>query len=107
MTRIRAALVALALVAASLLGMTAGAGSASATYAGRDGRIAFVRANQIYTMSSTGTGVTRLTSRGLWSAHGLARAFFPVFIRSMRKAEVQVVADARRALEAHEDRTAA
>ena len=44
---------------------------------------------------------------GLWSANGLARLFFPVFIRTMRKAEVQVVANARRALEAHEDRTAA
>ena len=80
MTRIRAALVALALVAVSLLGMTAGAGSASATYAGRDGRIAFVRANQIYTMTSTGTGVTRLTSRGKsyrphWSPDGRRIAY--------------------------------
>jgi hypothetical protein len=43
----------------------------------------------------------------LWSANGLARLFFPIFILTMRKAEVHVVADARRALEAHEDRTAA
>jgi len=48
-----------------------------------------------------------LTSRGLWSANGLGRLFFPVFIRTMRKAEVQVVANARRALEASQDRTSA
>ena len=64
MTRLRAALVTLALVAATLVGITATAGSASATYAGHDGKIAFVRANQIYTMSSTGTSVTKLTSSG-------------------------------------------
>ncbi len=55
------------------------------------------------TLEATSSGGTRLTSRGLWSANGLARLFFPVFIRTMRKAEVHVVADARRALEAHED----
>jgi uncharacterized protein YndB with AHSA1/START domain len=59
------------------------------------------------TLEPTSSGGTRLTSRGLWSANGFARLFFPVFIRSMRKAEVEVVANARRALEAYEDRTAA
>ncbi len=59
------------------------------------------------TLEPTPSGGTRLTSRGLWSANGLARLFFPVFIRTMRKAEVQVVANARRALEAHEDRASA
>jgi hypothetical protein len=43
----------------------------------------------------------------MWSANGLARLFFPVFIRTMRKAEVQVLTNARRALEASQDRTAA
>lgn len=75
MTRLRSALVALAMMAASLLGMAATASSASATYKGSDGKIAFVRANQIYTMSPTGTGVTRLTSSGKnyhphWSPDG-------------------------------------
>ena len=59
------------------------------------------------TLEPTSGGGTRLTSRGLWKANGLARLFFPVFIRVMRKAEVQVVANARRALEASADRTAA
>lgn len=56
------------------------------------------------TLEPTSSGGTRLTSRGLWSANGLARLFFPVFIRTMRKAEVQVLANARRALEASLDR---
>ncbi len=59
------------------------------------------------TLEPTSSGGTRLTSRGTWSANGLAQLFFPLFIRTMRKAEVQVVAHARRALEAREDRTAA
>jgi len=59
------------------------------------------------TLEPTASGGTRLTSRGTWSANGLARLFFPIFIRTMRKAEVQVVAHARRALEAHEDMIAA
>ena len=57
-------------------------------------------------LEPTSSGGTRMTSHGTWSANGLARLFFPIFIRTMRKAEVQVVASARRALEAHEDRTA-
>jgi hypothetical protein len=59
------------------------------------------------TLEPTSTGGTRLTSRGLWSANGLARLIFPVFIWTMRKAEVDVVANARRALEANEDRARA
>lgn len=59
------------------------------------------------TLEPTSSGGTRLTSHGLWSANGFARLIFPVFIRTMRKAEVQVLANARRALEASQDRTAA
>jgi uncharacterized protein YndB with AHSA1/START domain len=59
------------------------------------------------TLEPTSSGGTRLIARGLWSANGLARLFFPVFIRTMRKAEVQVLTNARRALEASQDRTAA
>ena len=58
-------------------------------------------------LEPTASGGTRMTASGLWSANGLARLFFPVFIRTMRKAEVQVLANARRALEASQDRTAA
>ena len=52
------------------------------------------------TLEPTAGGGTRVTASGLWSANGLARLFFPVFIRTMRKAEGRVLADARRALEA-------
>jgi len=58
------------------------------------------------TLEPTSSGGTRMTSHGTWSANGLARLFFPIFIRTMRKAEVQIVASARRALEANEDRIA-
>jgi len=44
-----------------------------------------------------------MTARGLWSGHGIARLFFPVFIRIMRKAEVQVLVNARRAMEERRD----
>ena len=55
------------------------------------------------TLESTANGGTRLTARGLWSGHGIARLFFPLFIRIMRKAEVQVLANARRAMEERRD----
>lgn len=66
MLRLRAGVVAAVLSAATV---------ASATYAGADGKIAFVRSNQIYTMTSTGTAVTKLTSAGKnyrpkWSPDG-------------------------------------
>ncbi len=49
--------------------------SASASYPGGDGRIAFVSSNQIYTVSSAGTGLTQLTTGGKnyrphWSPNG-------------------------------------
>lgn len=67
------ALLVLAVAGAGLT--TVGAAPAEATYPGDDGRIAFVRANQIYTMSPTGRSVTKLTSAGknyrpTWSPNG-------------------------------------
>ena len=50
----------LAVVAATLV---AGSGSASAAYPGADGRIALVRANQIYTINPDGSGLALLTTR--------------------------------------------
>ena len=71
----------------------------------RQGR-ALGEGNALRHLSDHGGGPVRRGAR-TWRANGLARLFFPVFIRTMRKAEVQVVAGARRALEAHEDRAAA
>lgn len=53
---------------------------AGATYPGSNGRIAFVRAGDIYTVTATGTGLTRLTTTGnnanpAWSADGQRIAF--------------------------------
>lgn len=59
------------------------------------------------TLEETASGGTRLTARGLWSGHGMARLFFPIFVRTMCKAELQVAVNARRALEGRRDRTAA
>ncbi len=58
-------------------------------------------------LEATASGGTRMTARGLWSGHGMARPFFPIFVRSMRKAEVQVAVNARRVLEERRDRTEA
>ena len=62
-------------MAAGVVGLAAGVAPADATYAGRDGRIAFVRSDQIYTMSSSGASVKKLTSSGKnyrpkWSPDG-------------------------------------
>jgi Tol biopolymer transport system component len=51
-------------LAASLVGVGATSSTASATYSGHDGRIAFVRHHQIYTVRADGTGVRRLTTNG-------------------------------------------
>jgi Tol biopolymer transport system component len=71
MPRVRVLLV----VIVGILATLAPVGTAQATYPGADGRIAFVRANQIYSMSPTGTSVTRLTTTGKnyrpeWSPNG-------------------------------------
>jgi Tol biopolymer transport system component len=67
-------------VITSLVGVTVTASTASATYPGRDGRIAFVRHDQIYTIKPDGTGVRRLTTTGKnlhpkWSPRGARIAF--------------------------------
>ncbi len=55
------------------------------------------------TLEPLADGRTRLTARGLWSASGPARLFFPIFIRIMRRAERQVMVNCRRALEERRD----
>jgi Tol biopolymer transport system component len=63
-----------------LVGVAMTASSASATYPGQDGRIAFVRNGQIYTINTDGTGLRRLTRSGkdsqpTWAPHGRRIAF--------------------------------
>ena len=69
-------LTAIALTAASI----AGAASASAAYPGRDGRLSFTRANQVYSINSDGSGVKKLTSSAKnywarWAPNGNRIAF--------------------------------
>ena len=59
----------------------------------------------VVTLEPTATGGTRMTSRGEWSPNGWFKAIFPIFVRVMRKAEVQVLANARAALEEGRDRS--
>jgi Tol biopolymer transport system component len=82
MTRahLRATLATVLAVLASLLAVAVTASSAGATYHGRDGRIAFVRNDQIYTVRPDGTGIHRLTTIGKnyhpkWSPSGQRIAF--------------------------------
>lgn len=72
MSRSLRALLALVLVALALGMQTS---SASASYPGRDGKLALVRANQIYTINPDGSGLLKLTSTGKnyrphWSPNG-------------------------------------
>lgn len=65
---------------ASLMGAVLLGPPADAAYPGRDGRIAFVRGNHIYTMTPSGTGITRLTGSGknyrpTWSPDGRRISF--------------------------------
>jgi Tol biopolymer transport system component len=60
----RAVFLSLVFLAANIVGVALAAPHADAAYPGQDGRIAFVRANQIYTMTSSGTGVRQLTTTG-------------------------------------------
>ncbi|MGZ6754953.1 MAG: TolB family protein, partial [Nocardioides sp.] len=78
--RARATLLTWVAVVATVLGSLLVSPQAEAAYPGRDGRIAFVRANQIYTMTSTGGGVTQLTTSGKnyrpkWSPDGSRLSF--------------------------------
>jgi Tol biopolymer transport system component len=87
MTRaqVRVTVAALAAVLTSLAGVALTASSAQARHHhhhhhGREGRIAFVRGGQIYTVRSDGTGVHRLTASGMnshpkWSPNGRRIAF--------------------------------
>ena len=72
-----------AIVGTVVLGVSAGVlliGPAQAAYPGSDGRIAFVRAGNVYTIKTDGTGLTKLTTDGhdsgpRWSPHGEQIAF--------------------------------
>jgi WD40 repeat protein len=80
MTKTRSALVALVVLLLTIAGLAATTTSSSAAYPGADGKIAFVRGNQIFTMSPTGANVTRLTGRGknlqpTWSPNGRRIAY--------------------------------
>lgn len=68
-----------AAVAAAALFATMPTSVAQAAYPGRDGRIAFVKSQQIYTITPAGTGLKRLTTtKGIkprWSPDGKRLAF--------------------------------
>jgi uncharacterized protein YndB with AHSA1/START domain len=55
------------------------------------------------TLEPAQNGGTRMTSHGQWTPHGWFRLVFPVFIRRMRRAEHDVIANARVALEKRRD----
>lgn len=67
-------------VTAVVVGLLGAVAPAEATFPGRNGKIAFVRAGDIYTVNPTGTGVKRLTTTRnnadpTWSADGQRIAF--------------------------------
>lgn len=72
---VRAALLSLVALVAGAISVVLVAAPADAAYPGADGRIAFVRANQVYTATAAGGTVTKLTSsaknyRPRWSPNG-------------------------------------
>jgi dipeptidyl aminopeptidase/acylaminoacyl peptidase len=78
--RIRLTVAAATGVIASLVGVGMTTSAAHATFHGRDGRIAFVRHHQIYTVNPDGTGIRRLTTSGQnlhpkWSPNGRRLAY--------------------------------
>ncbi len=82
MTRahLRIPVAAVAAVLTCLAGVAMTAPTASATYQGRDGKLAFVRNDQIYTIKPDGTDTRRLTTIGKndhpkWSPNGRQIAF--------------------------------
>ena len=79
-TAVRSALLAWVVLVAGLVGVVLAGPAADAAYPGNDGRIAFVRNNQIFTMTSSGKDVTKLTHQGInnhptWSPDGTRISF--------------------------------
>ena len=75
MGRTRAVIVALAVLAASLVGVGLAPAAEAAKKSGEDGRIAFVRTNQVFTMNQWGGDLIKLTHKGKnyrpkWSPDG-------------------------------------
>lgn len=76
----RAVLMSVVLLVAGLAGVAGSSTTAEAAYPGADGRIAFVRANQVYTMNRWGSDVRKLTASGKnyrprWSPDGRRISF--------------------------------
>jgi WD40-like Beta Propeller Repeat len=77
---VRSAVLAMVLTLAGVLAVVLSSAPAEAAYPGGDGRIAFVRHSQIFTMTSSGKDVTKLTRKGVnshpkWSPDGLRISF--------------------------------
>ena len=77
---VRSTLLAMVVMAASVLAVVLSGPAADAAYPGGDGRIAFVRNHQIFTMTASGKEVTKLTSKGQnsypkWSPDGKRISF--------------------------------
>jgi Tol biopolymer transport system component len=91
MKRVIAAVVMVVAGTVAVAGSAATASAAPTGYPGRNGLIAFVRANQIYTISPGGTGLTRLTTSGknynpVWNPTGTEIAYeheYPAGVRNI------------------------
>ena len=72
---VRSVVLAIVVLATSALAVVLSGPPSNAAYPGGDGRIAFVRNSQVFTMTASGKDVTKLTHRGLntypkWSPDG-------------------------------------